>query len=218
LANIKDGDVSLVGLLGADIEYKIEDRNTAISKLLNDPKLKLPGTSKLVNDLKLTPAEEDTQRQKSILWDRYNAVKDALKAQITDGKSWRSHPEMQNYLSNLAQTVFKSESQAWFDEYSAGVRGDNSYNYARAFKLIVDNKDFMDKHGTTDYWQDVKMFMTLRDEVVKVYQTFQDRDPRKSKFKEAYLSYLDTNMSAFHPKLQTMLKIYFDNDTLKAVD
>ncbi len=218
LANIKDGDVSLVGLLGADIEYKIEDRNTAISKLLNDPKLKLPGTSKLVNDLKLTPAEEDIQRQKSILWDRYNAVKDALKAQITDGKSWRSHPEMQQYLSTLAQTVFKAESQAWFDEYSAGVRGDNSYNYARAFKLIVSNKDFMDKHGTTDYWQDVRMFMTLRDEVVKVYQTFQDRDPRKSKFKEAYLSYLDTNMSAFHPKLQTMLKIYFDNDTLKAVD
>ena len=45
-----------------------------------------------------------------------------------------------------------------------------------------------------------------------------EEELRKSKFKEAYLSYLDTNMSAFHPKLQTMLKIYFDNDTLKAVD
>lgn len=218
LAQIKDGDVSLVGLLGADIEYKIEDRNLAISKIFNDPNLKLPGTSKLVNDIRLTPAEEDIQRQKSILWDRYIAVKDALAAKITDGKSWRSHPEMQDYLSMLAGTVFRDESQEWYDEYMGGVRGDNSYNYARALKLITDNKDFMDKNGSSQYWQDVRMFVTLRTQVANLYKSFQDGDSRKSQLKEAYLTYLDKNISAFHPKLQTMIKIYFDNDTLKVVD
>jgi hypothetical protein len=218
LAQIKDGDVSLVGLLGADIEYKIEDRNLAVSKIFNDPNLKLPGTSKLVNDIKLTPAEEDTQRQKSILWDRYNSVKEALAAKITDGKSLRSHPEMQAYLSYLAETAFKGESQAWYDEYAAGVRGDNSYNYARGLNTIITNKDFMGKHGTTEYWQDVKTFMNLRNKVASLYNSFPDGDFRKSKFKEAYLAYLDMNISSFHPKLQTMIKIYFDNDTLKVVE
>lgn len=218
LSQIKDGDVSLVGLLGADIEYKVEDRNLAISKILNDPNLKLPGTSKLINDIKLTPAEEDIQRQKSILWDRYIAVKDALTAKITDGKSWRSHPEMQDYLSTLASTVFRNESQAWYDEYMGGVRGDNSYNYARALKLITENKGFMDKNGTSQYWQDARMFMTLRTQVASLYKSFQDGDSRKSQLREAYLTYLDKNISAFHPKLQTMIKIYFDNDTLKVVD
>jgi hypothetical protein len=218
LSQIKDGDVSLVGLLGADIEYKVEDRNLAISKILNDPDLKLPGTSKLINDIKLTPAEEDLQRQKSILWDRYNAVKDALKTRVPEGKSWRSQPVLQEYLSYLASTVFKDESQAWYDEYMGGVRGDNSYNYARALKLITDNKSFMDKNGNSEYWQDVTTFMKLRTEVAALYKSFPDGDERKSKFREAYLTYLDMNLSAFHPKLQTMIKIYFDNDTLKVVD
>ena len=218
LSQIKDGDVSLVGLLGADIEYKVEDRNLAISKILNDPDLKLPGTSKLINDIKLTPAEEDLQRQKSILWDRYNAVKDALKTRVPEGKSWRSQPVLQEYLSYLASTVFRDESQAWYDEYMGGVRGDNSYNYARALKLITDNKSFMDKNGNSEYWQDVTTFMKLRTEVAALYKSFPDGDERKSKFREAYLTYLDMNLSAFHPKLQTMIKIYFDNDTLKVVD
>jgi hypothetical protein len=218
LASIKDGDISLVGLLGADIEYKSEDRNLSISRLLNDPKTKLPGTSKLINDTKLTPREEDIQRQKNILWERYNAMKDALTATITDGKSFRSHQELGNALQYAASTIFKAESQEWFDEYSAGVRGDNSYNYAKAFNLIISDSAFMDKHGQTEYWKDVSTFMNIRTQVSQVYNSFPDGDSRKAKFKNAYLDYIESNMSAFHPKLQTMLKIYFDNDTLKAVN
>ena len=218
LSQIKDGDISLVGLLGADIEYKADDRNTAISRLLNDPNLKLPGTSKFINDSKLTPAEEDLQRQKNILWTRYNALKDSLTAQIPDGKSIRSYPELSKYLSYVASTTFKDESQAWYDEYMAGVRGDNSYNYARALKLITDNTEFMNKHGNTEYWKDVQTFVNLRSQVAAVYKSFPDNDPRKAKFKDAYLAYLSSNISAFHPKLQTMINIYFDNDTLKVVD
>lgn len=218
LSQIKDGDISLVGLLGADIEYKAEDRNTAISRLLNDPKLKLPGTSKYINDLKLTPAEEDLQRQKNILWGRYTALKETLTAQITDGKSFRSHKELGDYLAYVASTTFREESQAWYDEYMAGVRGDNSYNYARALKLITTNDDFMKKNGDTEYWKDAQMFMNLRDQVAALYKSFPDGDPRKSKMRDAYLAYIDANISAFHPKLQTMIKIYFDNDTLKVVE
>jgi hypothetical protein len=218
LASIKDGDISLVGLLGADIEYSSEDRNLSISRLLNDPNTKLPGTSKLINDSKLTPAEEDVQRQKNILWQRYNAMKDALTATITDGRSFRAHKELGDALQYAARTVFRAESQEWFDEYSSGLRGDNSYNYARAFNLIIKDPGFMNKHGQTEYWQDVNTFMNIRSQVAQVYNSFPDGDSRKSKFKDAYLDYIESNIVAFHPKLQTMLKIYFDNDTLKAVD
>lgn len=218
LAGIKDNDVSLVGLLGADIEYTTEERNTAISRILKDPNLKLPGTSKLVNDTKLTPREEDIQRQKNIMWDKYNAVKDALEARITDGKSFRSHEELGAVLKYLATTTFKNESQEWFDEYSAGLRGDNSYNYSRALKTVINDRKFMDKNGQSEYWQDVTTFMNLRDNVTNIYNSFPVGDERKAKFKDAYLDYIEQNLGAFHPKLQTLIKIYYDNDTLKAVD
>lgn len=218
LSQIKDGDVSLVGLLGADIEYKTEDRNLAISRILNDPNTKLPGTSKLINDSKLTPREEDIQRQKNILWQRYNAMRDALEAKITDGKSFRAHPELGNILQAAANTIFREESQEWFDEYSAGLRGDNSYNYARAYNLILNDPVYMKKHGQTEYWQDVKTYMNIRSQIVQVYASLPDGDRRKGLLKEAYLTYIEDNISAFHPKLQTTLRIYFENDSLKAVD
>ena len=218
LSQIRDNDISLVALLGADIEYKTEDRNLAISKLINDPNTKLPGTSKLLNDIKLTPREEDIQRQKSILWARYNAMKDALEARITDGRSFRAHEELGNLLQATASTVFKAESQEWFDEYSAGLRGDNSYVYGRAYNLIIKDPAFMKKHGQTEYWQDVKTYMDMRSEVVKLYQSLPDGDSRKARLKEGFLTYIEDNMAAFHPKLQTTLKIYFSNDSLKAVE
>ena len=218
LASIKDNDISLIGLLGADIEYSSEDRNLSISRLLNDPELKLPGTSKLVNDTKLTAREEDIQRQKNILWQRYNAVKDALTERITDGKSFRSHQELGNILKQVASTVFKGESEEWYNDYMAGERGDNSYNYAKAFKTIIKDNSFMSQHGQTEYWQDVSTFMEIREKSAAFYNAFPAGDGRKAKFKEAYLDYIEKNMEAFHPKLQTMLKIYFNNDTLKVVD
>ena len=218
LSQIQDNDVSLVALLGADIEYTAEDRNLAISRLLNDPNTKLPGTSKYINDAKLTPREEDIQRQKSILWAKYNAMKDALEAKITDGRSFRAHEELGNILKAAANTIFKAESQEWFDEYSAGQRGDNSYNYAKAFNLIISDPKFMDKHGQTEYWQDVKTYMNIRSEVVIAYNSLPSGDARKARLKEAFLTYIEDNIGAFHPKLQTTLRIYFENDSLKAVN
>lgn len=218
LSQIKDNDVSLVGLLGADIEYTTEERNLSISRLLNDPELKLPGTSKLVNDTKLTPREEDIQRQKNILWDRYNSLKDVLTSKITDGRSFRAHTELGNILQSAANTLFKNESQEWFDEYSAGLRGDNSYNYARAFTLITNDSNFMGQHGKTEYWQDVKTFLDTRNKIVGLYSSFPDGDSRKANLRDAYLTYLESNIAGYHPKLQTIIKIYFTNDTLKAVN
>jgi hypothetical protein len=218
LAGINSDDVSLVALLGADIEYKSEDRNLAISRLLNDPNTKLPGTSKFINDAKLTPREEDIQRQKNILWQRYNAMKDVLESKITDGRSFRAHGELGNILETAAKTIFRQESQEWFDDYSASVRGDNSYTYGRAYRIILNDPGFMKKNGQTEYWQDVKTYMNIRSQVTKVYNSFPDGDERKALLKEAFLTYIETNMAAFHPKLQTTLKIYFINDSLKAVD
>jgi 5-bromo-4-chloroindolyl phosphate hydrolysis protein len=76
----------------------------------------------------------------------------------------------------------------------------------------------MSQHGQTEYWQDVSTFMEIREKSAAFYNAFPTGDGRKAKFKEAYLDYIEKNMEAFHPKLQTMLKIYFNNDTLKVVD
>jgi hypothetical protein len=75
----------------------------------------------------------------------------------------------------------------------------------------------MKKHGDSPLWQDVKGFTTIRNTIVGIYRGLPDRDPRKAKLKESYLNAIDTAMTTFHPKLQDLLKRYFEDDSMKVI-
>jgi len=218
LTNIEPGEIGLVGLLTADLDYNPETQSNNILKLLADPNATLPGTSKNLNELKMTPKEIETERIKQRTWNTYMATKAALEAKITDGKTLRAHPELKAVLDNLAATTFKEQSQAWYDQYQLAQSGDTSYKYARALTEITNDKKFMDKNGGKQLWKDTQEFLNARAMFAAAYQMLPDYDPRKALLKDAYNMWTEQNTGQWDGNLKTIITRYFDNDSLKAAN
>jgi hypothetical protein len=210
----------LVGLITLDIDSSKEETSLSVYKFLKDPATKLPNGITL-NNVELTPEQEEKQRMINRTWDKYTKVRDALEqVAITKygKKSLRQVPELQTALRNYADTELKAENEDWWLEKQGSALGaDNSFKYARALSDIVNNKDFMKKHGDSPLWQDVKSFTTIRNTIVGLYRGLPERDPRKAKLKDSYLNAIDTAMTTFHPKLQDLLKRYFEDDSMKVI-
>jgi hypothetical protein len=209
-------DPALVGLLTADLDQNPKDFNLSVYQKLQDPKTKLPGGT-LLNDVQITPQEEERRRNINRVWSLYNQVTEVLelKAIESDGKSLRSHPELLEARREISKTLFRKESEDWWTEYNDPNRGDKSFNYAYALNKIVSDEAFMKKYGKTKFWSDVSDYLSIRNAIVGVYQELPDRDPRKSKLKNAYNTTLDTFIPTWHPKLQDTIKRYFEEDTMK---
>jgi hypothetical protein len=218
LATIDKSDIGLVGLLTADLPRTQEEKSTNILNILSDPNLTLPGTSKRLNDFRLNPQEVERERIKQRTWNDYNLVRDALEAKITDGRTLRSQPGLKAVLDQLVETTFKSQSQAWYDEYQLAASGDTSYKYARAFNAITSDEKFMAARKDVQFWKDASLFMKARNVISDMYQTLPDYDPRKSIIRENYNQWVLQNAEQWDPNLRTIITQYFDNDSLKAVD
>lgn len=218
LANIEPGEIGLVGLLTADLDYDPAKQSNNILTLLANPSAVLPGTSKNLNELKMTPQEIETERLKQRTWNDYMTVKQALENKITDGRTLRAHPELKAVLDNLAVSVFRDQSQAWYDQYQLAQSGDTSYKYARALVEITNDKKFMAKNGNSQFWVDTKEFLDSRAMFVQVYQMLPDYDPRKAKLSDNYNAWIQANVGQWDSNLKTIITRYFDNDSLKAVN
>jgi hypothetical protein len=218
LVNIEPGEIGLVGLLTADLEYDPTKQSNNILALLSNPSATLPGTSKNLNELKMTPQEIETERLKQRTWNDYMTVKQALENKITDGRTLRAHPELKAVLDNLAVSVFRDQSQAWYDQYQLAQSGDTSYKYARALVEITNDKKFMAKNGNSQFWVDTKEFLDSRAMFVQVYQMLPDYDPRKAKLSDNYNAWIQANVGQWDSNLKTIITRYFDNDSLKAVN
>jgi hypothetical protein len=166
----------------------------------------------------MTPQEIETERLKQRTWNQYMAAKDALEAKITDGKTLRSHPELKAVLDNLAVSVFRNQSQAWYDQYQLAQSGDTSYKYARALTEIVTDNNFMSKNGSSQLWKDTREFLRARTMFVQVYQMLPDYDPRKAILSDNYNAWIAANVGQWDGNLKTIITRYFDNDSLKAVN
>lgn len=206
----------LVGLLTLDIDPSKEEFNLSIYKILNDPKTKLPDGSPL-NDVKLTPKQEEERRQINRGWALYNQLTETLEAEAVkrDGKSLRSHPELLEARRIVADDLIRKQSESWWTEYNDPKRGDKSYRYAYALNSIVNDDAWMKKYGNTKLWNDVKEFMTIRNAVVEVYKGMPDRSSTKSSVKKNYIAFIDERMKTWHPKLQELINRNFEEDTMK---
>jgi hypothetical protein len=218
LANIEPGEIGLIGLLTADLDRDPAEQSGNVLKLLASGDLTVPGTSKRVNELKLTPKEIETERLKQRTWSQYTAVKEALEAKITDGQSLRGHPELKAVLDKAVDGPLREMSQAWYDEFQFAASGDTSYKYARALFEITNDKKFMSSSGKNTFWQDAQFFLKARSLVTQVYQGLPDYDPRKARVKDAYNAWVAQNASQWDSNLKTIVTRYFDNDNLKAVN
>lgn len=212
---------SLVGLITLDIDSSKEETSLSVYKFLKNPKTKLP-TGVALNNVELTPEQEEQRRKINRTWDKYTQVRDALEQVAIEKygkKSLRQVPELQKALKTYADTELKKENEDWWvEKEGSGLGVDNSFRYARALNEIIKNEKFMGKHGESPLWQDVKKFTSIRNAIVSVYRSFPDRDPRKARLKESYLLALDTGLTTFHPKLQDIIKRYFEDDTMKVIE
>lgn len=218
LASIEKDNIGLVGLLTADLSRDPAEQSNNILGILSNPNLRLPGTSKNINEFRLTPQEVERERMKQRTWDQYNLVRDALEAKITDGRTLRAHPQLKGALDQLVETTFKNQSQAWYDEYQLSASGDTSYKYARALTLITEDPKFMGKQQNSQFWKDARLFMQARTIFTTFYQSLPDYDPRKSVIREGYNQWVAQYVKQWDPNLETIIKNYFDNDSLKAVN
>lgn len=216
LANIDPGNIGLVGLLTSDLTRNPIEQSNNILALLGREGLRLPGTSKRINEFKLTPQEIEAERLKQRTWNHYGLIRDALEAKITDGKTLRGHPELKAVLDGLIETSLRAESQDWYNEYQLSASGDTSYKYAKAFSEIIKSKPAL--MNNSKYWNDVQYFMGARTAFVQVYQSLPDYDPRKALYKDAYNNWVASNVGQWDGNFQTVVKRYFDNDSLKAVN
>jgi len=215
-----DSTGKLIGLITLDIDTSKEETSLSIYKFLKNPKTKLP-TGTTLNNVELTPEQEEKRRMINRTWDKYTQVRDSLEQVAIEQygkKSLRQVPELQSALKKYADTELKAENEAWWIEKEGSARGaDDSFRYARALNDIVSDKKFMKKYGDAPLWQDVKSFLAIRNSIVGVYRALPDGDRRKARLKESYLVAIDTAMTKFHPKLQDLLKRYFEDDTMKVI-
>ena len=214
----KDG--SMIGLLTLDIDATKEDTSLSIYNFLKNPATRLPDGSPL-NKYALSPEKEEQRRQINRVWEKYTDLRDRLDAAAQERfkKPLRRIPELSKALSDYADTELKAESLDWWKEKKGQLAGgaDNSFNYARALYEITNDKQFMKKYGDSPVWQDAQKFTQIRNAITFAYQSLPTGDPRKSRLKESYLDYIAANLGTFHPKVQEIMKRYFDDDTMKVV-
>jgi hypothetical protein len=206
----------LVGLLTLDVDAGKEDFNLSVYRILNDPKTKLPDGS-VLNDVKLTPKQEEERRQINRGWALYNQLTDTLEAEAKkrDDKSLRSHPELLEARRIVAGDLIRKQSESWWKEYNDPQRGDKSFRYAYALNTVINNDEWMSKYGNTKLWNDAKEFMAIRNTVVEVYKGMPDRSAQKSSVKKNYIAFIDERMKTWHPKLQDLINRNFEEDNMK---
>ena len=217
LAQIDSNDIGIVSLLTADLSRNPEEESDNIRGILQDPNLVLPGTNKRISNYRLTAEQAEVQRLKQRTTSDYFLVREALEAKITDGRTLRSHPELKAVLDNLVETQFRKQSQAWYDDFKMAEYGDKSYKYARAFQVVLEDKNYMKKNGNSQYWQDVQVFMDLRNMAAMMYNSLPAYDKRKALIKDAYNDHVEKTVEQWDPNLQTTIKYYLSNDNLKVV-
>ena len=210
----------LIGLITLDIDPNKENSSLSIYKFLKDPKTRLP-TGETLNNVQLTPAQEEQIRSINRVWEKYTNMRDMLEA-VAISKYKKKHlrqvPELQSALKDYGNLVLKTESEEWWNEWQGeGFGSDNAFKYAKAFTEIVNNKTFMKQHGDSPLWKDVQNFLTIRNTIAAVYRSLPDRDPRKAILKDNYLNAMSAGMTTFHPKLQDIFKRYFEDDNMKVV-
>jgi hypothetical protein len=205
----------MVTLLTLDVPVKTEDFNLSIYRILNNPKTKLPGNV-LLNELALTPEQEQTERIINRTQADFNKKRDELQSlAYSQKKKTLASAGLDVELERYAKDVLAEKSPEWFYRYNNPQFGDNSFAYANALQTVVNNSKFMAKHGQSKLWQDTLAFLRVRNVYTSVYQALGNGDPRKTQIRDTYHTILAENLSQWDPALQELITRNFLKDTMK---
>lgn len=210
----------LVGLMTVDLDESKEDFNLSVYRLLKNPNTKLP-TGELINEITLTPEQEEERRQINRTRAKYTQMREYLNKQainVFKKKSIRNVPELQQALTQYADTVLKEENIDWWREWKSPNYSDKTFEWATGIMLLSNNPVFMEYYGKrSPFWRDAKEFIDIREQAANIYHSFKQGDPKKSEWRQAWLGAIEERLSTYHPKLQQIIVNYFEDDQLKRV-
>lgn len=219
IKKIESNGLETLGLLTADLDDSRENFSLSVYRLLKDPETKLPTGTRL-NELALTPEQEEAKRIINRTWDDYMSMRDKfekLAIETYGVTSLRKAPkEFQDGLREYGNTVLKEQSLDWWKEWQRAETKDTAFIWGSTLWDITNDENFMKKYGKTKFWSDAKMFINIREQIADIYRGWQETGG-KTKIRESYMNTMDTFISQYHPKLQEIIKRYFDVDTLKPV-
>ena len=210
-------DPKAVGLLTADITG---DPDPQVQKFLANPGTKLPGNT-ILNGQTMTPEQYENKLQINRVWNAYRSDKETLLTELrkaTNNPKARvaDFPEVKaQWDARMAQLA--KYSPQWWDEYNKSANGDNSYVMAKGLQSIINDKKFMDKNGSNDFWQQAKTFISYRNKVVTALNSPEVKAAKATTaLKQAWISYLQNDTAGlWNPQLQEIIDRYFVNDSLK---
>jgi hypothetical protein len=204
-------DPSAVALLTADLPIGY---TAQVNKFLQDPNTTLPGGTVLNERLK-TPAQIEAELEKSRVWKAYSDYKTQLNdaAKKAGYASYRSVPGLVDAMQKYADTL-SDYSTVWGVEYNKNARtGDSAWVQSQGLYKIVNNKEFMNKFGKTQFWEHAKAFLSYRDSVAKAYQDAPTGT--KTQVQDQWTKYLEDTLDLWDPVMQKLISRYFVNDNLK---
>jgi hypothetical protein len=201
---------SLVGLMTADIPYGTDSQ---AGKFLSDPNTTLPGGTILNKPVK---SVEKMQRDLEVsqYWKAYTDLKNKYnEAAVKAGyASYRSVPELVESLKDYGNTLGKASKQ-WNVAYKKSLSGDNAVVNAIGMQTILNDKSYMDKFGSTQFWQHARAFIKYRDDYAKLYADVPSGS--KGVVQKAWIDYLEKTREDWDPALGNIIDRYFLNDNLK---
>ena len=207
-------DKNLIGLITSDLQGAEYDPN--IARILNKPGTTLPDGTVLNLPLK-SVADVERDIEVSRVWKKYSDYKNFLneKAKEADYSSYAAVPKLRELLQKYAKDL-GAVSPSWFFEYNERESKDIAYKYAWGLSQIVNDKKFMDKHGNTQYWTQVRSFLRHRQDFANLYNDAPVGS--KTVVVNAWQEYIASILDKADPKLSNLLDRYFEKDTLRGVE
>jgi hypothetical protein len=204
---------NLIGLITSDLQGAESDPN--ISRILNKPGTTLPdGTVLNLPNKSVADVEKDIEVSR--VWKAYSDYKRVLNeaAKKADYASYASVEELRELLQDYTKQLGEY-SPAWLFEYNRNRQEDYAYQYAWGLNQIVFDEKFMNRHGNSQYWIDVRAFLKYRSDYAKALKDV----PKgyKSVVINAWQEYVASIIDVVNPKLANLIDRYFENDTLREV-
>ena len=212
-------DPVTVGLLSADTSG--DPQNVQVQSFLQNPNLKFPGTNTPINNNAMTTQEYEQAIQVNRTWNAYRTQKAQLLAAVNKlGYKRLADSPQASALWNAQVAKLGQADPQWATEYAANAAGDKSYVYAQGLSDIVNNKAFMAKNGSSDFWKQAATFINYRNQVVAAYNSPEAAASKaKTAIKTAWQTYLnETTAGKWNPQLQQIIDRYFVSDNMKAVN
>jgi hypothetical protein len=209
---LRQVDPSVVGLMVADLP---KEYSPQINKFLNSTTARLPDGT-MVNSALKTPQLVEEEIEKSRFWSAYTVEKNRLNKIAKDAgyTSYLSVPELKDSLRAYANESLGPASRAWYSEYQkSATKGNQAWIQSQGLFTVVQDKNFMNKFGKTQFWQHAKAFVQYRNEYAAAYADAPSGS--KADVKDAWAKYLASSYNEWDPVLQRMITRYFENDNMR---